>query len=248
MYNNQVIAAVIPALNEEAAIGKVVNNLLKLSTYENHQIIDHVVVCDNGSTDKTASVAENAGAIVTKQPIAGYGIACLTAIAALPECDVVLFVDGDDSCLLEQALPLLEGIVRGADLTIGSRPLGDIEPGALTMPQRFGNWLSAKLIHAFWGEKVTDLGPFRAIKKCALTQLNMQDKAFGWTVEMQVKAIIHGMKIVEYPVDSKVRIGTSKISGTILGSIKAGIGILSMIASLRIKQQQIQLRASEHAE
>jgi hypothetical protein len=184
-------------------------------------------------------VAKHAGAVVVKQSVAGYGIACLTAIAALPKCDIVLFVDGDDSCILEQALTLIEGIVSGADLAIGSRPLGNIAPGALTMPQLFGNWLSAKLIGLFWGEKVTDLGPFRAISKTALSALNMQDKAFGWTVEMQVKAIIHGMKVNEYPVDSKVRIGTSKISGTVLGSVKAGIGILSMIGKLRLSQTRI---------
>jgi glycosyltransferase involved in cell wall biosynthesis len=243
MYHKKIVTAVIPALNEEAAIGKVVNDLLMLiSTNENNvidHVIDHVIVCDNGSTDATASVAQKAGATVVKQPIAGYGIACLTAIAALPQCDIVLFIDGDNASIIEQALPLIDGISRGADLTIGSRPLGNIEPGALTMPQLFGNWLSAKLIYLFWGKKVTDLGPFRAINKTALNQLNMQDKAFGWTVEMQVKAIIHRMKINEYPVDSKVRIGTSKISGTILGSIKAGIGILSMIAKLRLTQTKI---------
>ena len=193
-------------------------------------------------------VALIAGAQVVTQKRPGYGIACLTAIAKLPPCDIVLFVDGDDSCFIQQALPLLEGIVSGADLTIGSRALGKIEKGALTTPQLFGNWLSGQLIHLFWQKKVTDLGPFRAIKHSSLIALNMQDKTFGWTVEMQVKAIIQGMSVSEHPVDSKVRIGHSKISGTIKGSIKAGIGILSMIAKLKLKQSQLRKLATKNSE
>ena len=233
MYKHHEVAVVIPALNEEQAIAKVVGSLLALEDQRGARIIDRVVVCDNGSTDATAETARAAGATVVYQSSPGYGIACLTAIDALPVCDIVLFVDGDDSCFAGQALPLLEGIVRGADLTIGSRVLGQSERGALTTTQRFGNWLSAALIRGLWGKQVTDLGPFRAIRRTALAALNMQDKTFGWTVEMQVKAIIAGMKVEEYPVDSKVRIGTSKISGTLKGSVKAGIGILSMIARLR---------------
>lgn len=238
MYKNQQVVAVIPALNEQEAIGKVVTHLLQLHNSDNAQVIDHVVVCDNGSTDNTASVAEQAGATVVKQPIPGYGIACLTAIKHLPESDIVLFVDGDDSCFIPQALTLLEGITQGDDLAIGSRTMGTIEHGALTPPQLFGNWLSAQLIKLFWRHKVTDLGPFRAIRTTSLKTLNMVDEAFGWTVEMQVKAIIHGMQVSEYAVNSKIRIGESKISGTVMGSIKAGIGILSMIAKLRLSHKK----------
>ncbi|RLV61154.1 glycosyltransferase family 2 protein [Parashewanella curva] len=238
MYKDYRVAVVIPALNEENAIGVVTSALTELE-FENQKVIDDIVVCDNGSTDNTASVAQLAGAITVRQNVPGYGIACLTAIERLPACDIVLFVDGDDSCFVEQAIPMLEGIVKGDDLAIGSRNLGKIEEGALTQTQMFGNWLSSHLITLFWGQKITDLGPFRAIRYSALQAIDMQDKTFGWTVEMQVKAIIHGMNVNEYPVDSKIRIGESKISGTLKGSVKAGIGILSMIGKLFLTQAQL---------
>lgn len=238
MYKGHRIAVVIPALNEEKAIDIVVRNLVALSS-DDQLVIDQVIVCDNGSTDDTENVAIQAGAKVVKQSIPGYGIACLTAMASLPTCDIVLFVDGDDSCFIEQAMTLIDGIVQGDDLAIGSRTLGHIEKGALTSPQLFGNWLSSHLITLFWGQKITDLGPFRAIRHDALVAIDMNDKTFGWTVEMQVKAIICGMQVSEYKVDSKVRIGESKISGTLSGSVKAGIGILSMIAKLFLTQGRI---------
>jgi glycosyltransferase involved in cell wall biosynthesis len=238
MYKGHKVSVVIPALNEEEAIAIVVGNLMNLR-FDGQSVIHSVVVCDNGSTDNTTQVARNKGAIVVNQSIPGYGIACLTAIAELPTCDIVLFVDGDDSCFVEQALPLLDGIVEGDDLAIGSRTLGIIEAGALTQPQLFGNWLSSHLITLFWKQKITDLGPFRAMRSSSLQAINMEDKTFGWTVEMQVKAIIHGMQVSEYSVDSKVRIGESKISGTVSGSIKAGIGILSMIAKLFFRQSTL---------
>jgi len=238
MYKNHSITAIIPALNEEQAIDIVVRNLVAL-TRDNQKVIDQVIVCDNGSTDNTANVATLAGAKVVKQGIPGYGIACLTAMEHLPQCDIVLFVDGDDSCFIEQTTALLDGIIKGDDLAIGSRTLGYIEKGALTQPQLFGNWLSSHLITLFWKQKITDLGPFRAMRSDSLRSIEMNDKAFGWTVEMQVKAIICGMKVSEYSVDSKVRIGESKISGTLSGSIKAGIGILSMIAKLFITRKSI---------
>ena len=236
MYKGLRVVAVIPALNEELAIGKVVSKLVKL-TSEEHAVIDQVVVCDNGSTDNTAANAESAGATVVKQSQAGYGVACLTALNWLEQqnqaFDIVLFVDGDDSCFIEQAERLIAGIANGDDLAIGSRTLGTIERGALTPPQLFGNWLASSLIRWFWRQPVTDLGPFRAIRYSALQQLKMTNESFGWTVEMQVKAAILKLTTHEYPVDSKVRIGQSKISGTVKGTILAGIGILSMIAKLR---------------
>lgn len=238
MYKSHKVCVVIPALNEEQAIDIVVRKLVELRL-DNLAVIDKVIVCDNGSTDNTATAAIVAGAEVVNQPTSGYGIACLTAMAQLPLCDIVLFVDGDDSCVISQAIQLLEGISQGADLMIGSRTLGTAEAGALTAPQRFGNWLSSHLITLFWGQKITDLGPFRAIRYSSLNLLNMEDKAFGWTVEMQVKAIIHGLKVREYPVDSTVRIGESKISGTLSGSVKAGIGILSMIGKLYFSQSRL---------
>jgi glycosyltransferase involved in cell wall biosynthesis len=238
MYKGHFITAIIPALNEEQAIDIVVRHLVAL-TRDDQRVIDHVIVCDNGSTDNTANVATLAGAKVVRQNIPGYGIACLTAMDHLPACDIVLFVDGDDSCFIEQSIPLLDGIIDGDDLAIGSRTLGHIEKGALTQPQMFGNWLSSHLITVFWGQKITDLGPFRAMRTDSLNAIEMHDKTFGWTVEMQVKAIICGMQVSEYTVDSKVRIGESKISGTLSGSVKAGIGILSMIAKLFLTRKNI---------
>ncbi len=242
MYQGQKVSAIIPALNEQLAIAKVVAQLINLKDSNGLRIIDEVVVCDNASTDDTAKIATLYGARVVRQDIPGYGIACLTAINALVPCEIVLFIDGDDSCFVEQAIPLLDGIVNGDDLAIGSRALGNIEKGALTQVQIFGNALSAVLIRILWGHKITDLGPFRAIKRSVLKRLNMQDQTFGWTVEMQIKAIQLGFKINEYPVNSKVRIGQSKISGTINGSIKAGIGILSMIIKLRYLQRKLLAR------
>jgi len=233
MYKGYSVSAVIPALNEEDAIAKVVMDLFQLTTGPNRFVIDSVVVCDNGSSDNTAMKAISAGAKVVRQETPGYGIACLTAIQHLPPSDIVLFIDGDDACFVEQSIRLLEGIVQGDDLAIGSRSLGRSESGALTAPQQFGNWLAGWLIQYFWGQPVSDLGPFRAIRQQALQRLDMQDRTFGWTVEMQVKALMNNLQMNEYPVDSKVRIGESKISGTVMGSIKAGIGILSMIAKLR---------------
>ncbi|REL30424.1 glycosyltransferase family 2 protein [Thalassotalea euphylliae] len=251
MYKGFRVAAVIPALNEEQAIGKVVSELVQLTSNNDKgqatAVIDQVVVCDNGSTDATAANAQSAGAHVVRQDQPGYGIACLTALEWLEQqqlknlqnkkqqaYDIILFVDGDDSCFIEQAERLLAGIASGDDMAIGSRTLGTIEQGALTPPQLFGNWLSSRLIRLFWRQPVTDLGPFRAIRQSALKQLAMADQTFGWTVEMQVKAAMLQLKTSEYPVDSKVRIGQSKISGTVKGTVLAGIGILSMIARLRL--------------
>jgi len=242
MYKGNRVAVVIPALDEEKAIGIVVRELLSLR-HDGQGLIDDIVVCDNGSADSTARVAEAAGARVVFQSIAGYGIACLTAISHLAVCDIVLFVDGDDSCFYEQVLTLLEGVVTGDDLAIGSRTMGYIEPGALTHPQIFGNWLTSQLVALLWRHKISDLGPFRAIRYSSLQALGMKDKSFGWTIEMQVKAILYGMNVGEYSVDSKVRIGQSKISGTLSGSIKAGVGILSMLAKLFFTQTSLRARA-----
>ena len=239
MYKELKVVAIIPALDEEEAIGKVVDSLNQLTLRREDQdrkIIDHIIVCDNGSTDNTADVAESFGATIVKEARRGYGQACLTAIEALPECDVVLFVDGDNSCNITDALAMLDGIEQGLDVAIGSRVLGNMQRGALTIPQRFGNWLAAQLIHWFWEYKITDLGPFRAIRTQALKGIGMQDKAFGWTVEMQIKAIQYGYAMSEFPADSKVRIGQSKISGTIKGTVGAGKGILGTIFKLRWQQ------------
>ncbi|MFK7975083.1 MAG: glycosyltransferase family 2 protein, partial [Halioglobus sp.] len=215
MYKGLTICAIIPAFNEAPAIGKVVTELLAITDDNAASVIDEIIVCDNASVDNTAEVARTAGARVVHQPIPGYGIACLTALQARASTDVVLFVDGDDSCFPLQALRLLDGIAAGDDVAIGSRALGDRERGALTPVQEFGNRLSAFLIRQLWNAQVTDLGPFRAVRSSALAMVNMEDKAFGWTVELQVKALQLGLQMNEYAVDSKVRIGESKISGTL---------------------------------
>jgi glycosyltransferase involved in cell wall biosynthesis len=237
MYKSHFVSAIIPALNEEQAIGKVICSLQALKNDDQNCIVDQIIVCDNGSTDSTSAVAQKLGAEIVYQSTPGYGIACLTAMTKLPaKSDIVLFIDGDDSCYAPQGLALLEDIHQGFDLSIGSRVLGHIEANALTPVQRFGNALSSFLIRRLWKEHVTDLGPFRAIRKSVLTKINMQDQTFGWTIEMQIKCIQYGFSTSEQAVDSKQRIGVSKISGTIKGSIGAGFGILSMIAKLWLRQ------------
>ena len=166
---------------------------------------------------------------------AGYGPACLAAIAALRAVDVILFVDGDQSVDVDQSTDLLNAIAEGADLAVGSRTLGRSERGALSTPQRVGNFVASRMIRLLWGWPVTDLGPFRAIRADALGRLGMRATAYGWTVEMQVKAIQLRMRMVETPVDSRRRrFGKSKVGGTVRGIIGAGAGILSTIVWLWI--------------
>ncbi len=236
MYKSLSVGAVIPACNEEDNVSAVVAALLALRTGAERRVIDDVVVCDNGSTDDTAARAQAAGARVVVEERRGYGMACLTALAALEPVDVVLFVDGDQSFDVLQALDLLETIADGADLAIGSRALGRMEPGALSIPQISGNRVASLLIRLLWGQVVTDLGPFRAIRTDALKRLDMRDTAYGWTVEMQVKAIQWNMRVVETPVNSlRRRFGTSKVGGTLRGVVGASIGILGMIVRLRCR-------------
>ena len=236
MYNNLTVGAVIPAHNEEDNIGPVVTALLNLRTDAGHRVIDDLVVCDNASTDDTALRAREAGARVAVEPSRGYGIACLKAISALQPVDVVLFVDGDQVFDAGQSLDLLTAVADGADLAIGSRVLGRREPGALSLPQVIGNRVASRLVRLLWGHRITDLGPFRAIRADALRSLDMRDTAYGWTVEMQVKAIQSRMRLVEKPVDTRRRrFGKSKVGGTVRGVIGASVGILSMIFRLWIR-------------
>lgn len=219
---NPIIKLVIPARNEEGAIGKVVASVV-------HQV-EAVIVADNGSTDATANVATDAGAIVVSVPEPGYGRACQAAIKAAGEYDILVFMDGDASDDPEDLPKLLEPILSGqSDMVIGSRILGDCDPGALTAQQRFGNTLACWLMNLFWGYRFTDLGPFRAITRESYDRLNMQAPTFGWTVEMQVRALKLGLKISEIPVHYRARIGISKISGTVRGVILAGWYILGTI-------------------
>ena len=232
MYGEMHVAAIVPALNEAEAIGLVVGDHLSLRGEGGPPVVDRVIVADNGSADDTATLARQAGARVVHEPRRGYGAACLAAIRQAGETDVVLFVDGDRSVVAGQAIGLLEAIADGADLVIGSRTLGRIEPGAMTWPQVIGNRLVAALIGSIWKTPVTDLGPFRAIRYEALRRLSMQDTAYGWTVEMQVKALQQGLAVREVPVDCRVRIGRSKVSGTVRGVVGAAFGMLGTVLRL----------------
>ena len=220
--SNPIIKLVIPARNEEGAIGKVVASVVDK--------VDAVIVADNGSTDSTADVAKAAGASVVSVPEPGYGRACLAAIEAAGDYDVLVFMDGDASDDPDDLSKVLGPILSGeADMVIGSRILGDCDPGALTVQQRFGNTLACWLMNLFWGYRFTDLGPFRAITKESYELLNMQAPTFGWTVEMQVRALKLGLKCTEVPVHYRERIGVSKISGTLRGVVLAGWYILGTI-------------------
>ena len=213
------IAVVIPALDEEQAIGKVLRDIPEGAR--------QVVVVDNGSRDRTAEVARGLGAEVVAEPRRGYGQACLTGIAQLDRPDIVVFLDGDYSDYPEEMSALVAPLFTGeADMVIGSRTLGQREKGALLPQARFGNWLSPLLIRLLFGVSFTDLGPFRALRFDALQRLAMQDRDFGWTVEMQVKAARLGLRAVEVPVRYRRRIGTSKITGTLSGTLRAGHKIL----------------------
>ncbi len=237
VYGRFSVGAVIPARNEESNIGPVVEGLLSLTNAEGGPVMDDIVVCDNGSSDATGKRARSAGARVVEQATPGYGIACLTALRALRTVDFTLFTDGDQSFKASQALRLLDRLTEGADLAIGSRVLGTIEPGALSMPQWLGNRLASTLMRLLWGERVTDLGPYRAIRSEALRRIRMQDLAYGWTVEMQVKAVQHRLRIAEVPVDTaRRRSGSSKVGGSVHGVIGAANGILGTIVKLRLQQ------------
>ena len=233
MYRNLTVGAVIPAHNEEDNIGAVVEALLELRAEDGQPVIDDLVVCDNGSTDATAQIARRAGARIAVERKLGYGAACLAAIEALRGVNVVLFVDGDQSFEVGQSLRLLAAIDEGADLAIGSRTLGERERGALSVPQLAGNLVAGWMIRLLWGCRVTDLGPFRAIRADALQRLDMRDTAYGWTIEMQIKAIQANMRVIETAVDTyRRRFGKSKVGGTLKGIIGASLGILSMILRL----------------
>ena len=222
MSKQPIINVVIPAQNEEKAIGKVIGAI--------PDIVTRIIVADNGSTDNTAKVAQEAGAEIISVPIAGYGRACMGGIKAAKPCDIIVFLDGDASDYPEELTRLVQPIIDGdVEMVIGSRILGKREKGSLTMVQSFGNRLACSLMKLFWGATYTDLGPFRAIKAEALERLNMQAPTFGWTVEMQVRALKYGLSYMEVPVSYRNRIGRSKISGTVRGVILAGFYILGTI-------------------
>ncbi len=238
MRNRYSVAVVIPAYNEETAIGSVLAHIPSW--------VDDIVVVDNGSTDSTARIAQEHGARVIQEFRRGYGAACLAGIAALKKCDIVVFLDADYSDRPEEMHLLVDPIAHHkADMVIGSRVAGRCEPGALTPQARIGNWFACWLTNMFWKTHYTDLGPFRAIRYSALTSLNMQDKNYGWTIEMQIKAAQRRMQIQEVPVQYRKRVGASKISGTMKGIIGAGTKILGIILREALRRQPITSNAEK---
>ena len=217
-----IVSLIIPALDEESAIGPLLEAI-------DRKIVRDVIVGDNGSRDNTAEVARARGATVVHVAERGYGAACAGALAVLPEdTEIVLFMDADGSDDPAEIPLLLGPIERGeADLVIGSRV--HVERGALTPQQRFGNWLATRLIALIYKHRYTDLGPFRAIRRELLDRIGMRDRRYGWTVEMQVRALQLGARVAEVPVTYRKRIGRSKISGTVSGVVKAGWWIVYTI-------------------
>lgn len=230
MRQEKTIAVVIPALNEAQAIARVLKDIPSW--------VDTVIVADNGSSDETRTIAQENGAIVVVEPDRGYGAACQKGIANVKDHDVIVFLDGDYSDHPQDMHLVVDPIVNGAaHLVIGSRIESSRVTGALTHHQRFGNWLACTLIRHLFGVSYTDLGPFRAIRSDALRALNIQDRAYGWTVEMQIRAARQGLLIEEVPVRYRPRIGVSKISGTIRGSVQAGMTILRIIGRAALQPQ-----------
>lgn len=226
-------AVIIPARNESKSIELVLNDIPDVGC---------VIVVDNGSTDGTGELAAALGASVVREDKPGYGQACLSGIAHLESLaaslaaapDYVVFLDGDYSDHPEQLADLVRPIHNGEyDFVLGSRLLGKREKGAMPPQSVYGNKLAVGLMKLFWNFKFTDLGPFRAIHRDSLAELKMSDENFGWTVEMQIKAVVNKLRILEIPVPYRCRVGTSKISGTVSGTIRAGYKILYTIAKYR---------------
>lgn len=225
-------ALIIPALNEEAVIGSTLRSVPP-------GVFHVVVVADNGSADRTGAIAKDGGAVVAVEPERGYGAACLAAMAALPEdADAVVFMQADGSEDPCEAGRLLSPIREGkADMVLGSRTLGEAEPGALEPHQRFGNWLAAALIRLVYGHRYTDLGPFRAIRRDALERLKMKDRGYGWTIEMQIRALQHGLRVLEVPVSYGIRRGgEGKISSNLKASVRAGVKIIWTVFRLAFER------------
>lgn len=227
MKQGSVIDVVIPAFNEENAIGNVLREIPGA-------LVREVIVVDNNSSDRTQEEAKKGGATVLKQPIQGYGAACLKGLEHIADKtekpDIVVFIDADYSDYPEEMVDLVKPILEsGIDMVIGSRALGDRESGAMMPQQLFGNWLATSMLRWIYGYRFTDLGPFRAIRYDALLAIDMKDMDYGWTVEMQVKAAKLKLKCSEIPVKYRVRIGKSKVSGTLKGTVMAGYKIIATL-------------------
>jgi glycosyltransferase involved in cell wall biosynthesis len=227
------IKVIIPAFNEQDSIGHVIGDIPKS--------VDEVIVVSNGSTDNTEAVAAQGGATVLKEARKGYGYACLKGLQHIadsdPKPDIVVFLDGDYSDYPEQLTEIVQPILdKDLDMVIGARDKRFRESGSMTKPQIFGNWLATSLMSLFFGAKFTDLGPFRAMKYNSLLALEMEDKTYGWTVEMQLKVLKKNMTYTEIPVKYRNRIGVSKVSGTVKGAIFAGMKILGWIFKYSFKK------------
>jgi glycosyltransferase involved in cell wall biosynthesis len=231
------IVVVLPALDEEPSLPLVLGDLARLRAPSGP--LAEIVLVDNGSRDRTPEIARASGATVLSEPQRGYGAACQRALAYLRRAapgppDVVVFMDADHSDDAAEIPDLLRPILEaGCDLVVGSRTRGRRERGALTPQARFGNWLATGCIRARHGFRYTDLGPFRAIRWPALERLALRDRDWGWTLEMQVRALQEGLRVQEIPVRYRRRVGRSKISGTVAGSLRAGAKILATLWRLR---------------
>ncbi len=228
-----IIKVIIPAYNEADSITHVINDIPK--------IVDEIIVVSNNSTDNTELNARTAGATVLKESRKGYGYACLKGMDYVAQQsttpDIIVFLDGDYSDYPEELTKIVEPILeQDLDFVIGARVKSLREKGAMTIPQIFGNWLATALMKLLFNAKFTDLGPFRAIKYNKLLGLNMEDKTYGWTVEMQLKALRQKLTYTEIPVNYRNRIGVSKVSGTVKGAIFAGIKILGWIFKYSFKK------------
>jgi glycosyltransferase involved in cell wall biosynthesis len=220
------VSVVIPALNEEEPIGDVVRAIRATN------IPREVIVADNGSTDRTAERAREAGARVASQPHRGYGRACAAGVDAVsPECDIVVFLDGDGSDCAELMERLIEPIATGThDFVIGSRTRGEREPGSMNFQQVFAGRAAGALLRLLYGVTFTDMSPFRAIRRDALARLGMKEESYGWNLEMQMRAARSGLRILEVPVNHRCRTGgESKVSGTLRGTFVAGVRILATL-------------------
>ncbi len=228
-----IIKVIIPAYNEADSISHVINDI--------PETVDEIIVVSNNSTDATEVNAKKSGATVLKEERKGYGHACLKGMNHIAmqdvKPDIVVFLDGDYSDFPEELTKIVYPIVNhDIDFVIGARVKRLREQGSMTFPQIFGNWLATTLMAVFFRAKFTDLGPFRAIKYDKLLALNMEDKTYGWTVEMQLKVLKQNMSYTEVPVNYRNRIGVSKVSGTLKGAIFAGVKILGWIFKYSIKK------------
>ena len=229
-------AVIIPALNEGAVIGPVVLDILAVVSADDFPVsVKRVIVVDNGSTDDTGEIAASAGASVVLEPRRGFGRACLTGSEQSGDVQFLVFLDGDGSDRPEDMSAILQPLLEDrADLTVGSRVDGGHEPGSLTQPQRFGNWLVSHLLRIRYDVVVTDVGPFRAIRKDDLTALGMKEMTYGWPVEMLARAGKQGLRIESVPVVWRNRAGgESKVSGDLKASIRAAYRFLSVFARVR---------------